>query len=256
MIRVGRRIYNKDGTFTDPSFTNFKDILCLTKSSVYGSLGPYCLTDENGQIMENIWQFSKIYESVPKSKQTYSRYDNTIIWDHPEETHAIKQNNSWTITPQYKLWREKGFKCKYPVRYPVGFHNRHKCIGAISNEEYNKCLKDEKYCPRLLNYIESRKEIYLKEYMRLVKKSPDFKKLLQMLKKGINLLIIEVDGPHQEYLNYYKQKYNVSNNFIENNTILVNKENMDIMLNDEKFPFGHGYCLGLALQEEINSLLG
>jgi hypothetical protein len=38
-----------------------------------------------------------------------------------------------------------------------------------------------------------------------------------------------------------------SNNFIENDTILVTKPNMEIMLNDPEHPFGHGYCLALAL---------
>ena len=41
------------------------------------------------------------------------------------------------------------------------------------------------------------------------------------------------DGPHQELLEYYKNKYNVNNNFIVIHTILVNKDNMEILLNDE-----------------------
>ena len=56
-IRVGRRVYGKNGTFTDPTFSGFEDILCLTKYTKYGSLGPYVLADDKGRIMENIWQF-------------------------------------------------------------------------------------------------------------------------------------------------------------------------------------------------------
>lgn len=55
MIRVGRRIY----TITDPSYEGFTPIICLTKSTEYGSLGPYELKDEDGRIMENSYQFSK-----------------------------------------------------------------------------------------------------------------------------------------------------------------------------------------------------
>jgi hypothetical protein len=44
--------------------------------------------------------------------------------------------------------------------------------------------------------------------------------------QGENLLIIEVDGPHQEDLQYYKDKYGVSDNFIENGTMLVTKDNI------------------------------
>ncbi len=141
-IRVGRRVYNRNGSFTDPSFDNFKDIFCLTKSSEYGSLGPYVLKNQHGHIMENIWQFAKIYKTVPKSKQTYSRYDRTVIWDHPEEIHVVpdSQQNAFIPTLQYKLWRQKGMACEYPIRYPVGFNGRDKCIGSIQSSEYNKCI--------------------------------------------------------------------------------------------------------------------
>lgn len=46
-------------------------------------------------------------------------------------------------------------------------------------------------------------------------------------------------APHQESLEYYKNKYNLADDFIVNHTILVNKHNMDILLNDEKYPFGN-----------------
>lgn len=246
-IRVGRRTYNSDGTYTDPTFSGFKQILCLTKSTEYGSLGPYVLKDEKGHIMENIWQFSKIYEKVPATKEKYSRYDPTVIWEHSEEIHFVDNKP----TKEYKLWRQKGFKCKYPVRYPVGFKNRHKCIGSLTSAEYNKCVNDENYVPKLLTYIEARKEIYVKTYTNLVKKQPDFTKLLKMLRDGTNLLVIEVDGPHGDQLEYYKNKYGVSDDFIVNNTILATKENMSIMLNDDKFPFGHAYCLAVCLNEEL-----
>lgn len=52
-IRVGRRIYNRDGTFTDPVFEGFIPIVVLTRSTEYGSLGPYILKNERGEIMEN-----------------------------------------------------------------------------------------------------------------------------------------------------------------------------------------------------------
>ena len=64
---------------------------------------------------------------------------------------------------------------------------------------------------------------------------------------GENLLIIEVDGPHSEAINYYQQKYNVKGDFIEQNTMLATPENLEIMLNDPKYPYGHGYCLANIL---------
>jgi hypothetical protein len=58
-IRVGRCIYDRAGKRTDPSFDGFTPILVLTKSSAYGALGPYVLKNKKGQIMEDIYQFSK-----------------------------------------------------------------------------------------------------------------------------------------------------------------------------------------------------
>jgi hypothetical protein len=101
-----------------------------------------------------------------------------------------------------------------------------------------------------LDYVESRKKIYVKEYCRLVKKHPKFKELKKRLEKGENLLITEVDGPHQESLDYYKEKYGVDDNFIQDDTIIVSENNINIMLNDPKHPFGHGYCLAMALLEK------
>jgi hypothetical protein len=234
MIRVGRRVYQSDGKFTDPNIEGFKSIVVMTSGyGKYSTLSPYSLTDENGCIMENVWQFSKVYESVPKSIQRYSRYSNQIIWNHPAEIHVDRDGN---LTNEYLAWREKGFYNPFPVRYPVGYHNRHKCI----------CSLKTPYSPQL-DYIESRKEIYLPLYSYGVRKEPLFHELKKMLDNGTNLLIIEVDGPHQESLGYYKKKYHVDNDFIVNNTMLANETNLDIMLNDPKHPFGHGYCLAHEL---------
>jgi hypothetical protein len=125
-------------------------------------------------------------------------------------------------------------------------------MGSIQSSEYNKCVKDDKYAPKLLTYIEARKEIYLKTYLKLVKKAPDFIKLLNMLKEGKNLLIIEVDAAHEEDLEYYKTKYGVGDDFIVDGTMLATTTNLDIMLNDEKHAFGHCYALAIALNVALN----
>ena len=225
-IRVGRICNN-----IKPKYKDYTSILCLTPFTPYGSLGPYVLKDKRGRIMENIWQFSKVYEEVPYSKERYSRWDNTIIWEHPSERHVSKNGK---VLRAYYNWRKKGMYNKYPVRYPVGFSYRNKCLYSL-------------YKKQKLDYISSRKKIYLPTYCRLVKKEPQFIELAKRLENGENLLIIEVDGPHQESLSYYQQKYGVGDNFIKNNTIKINKQNIDILLNDPKHPFGHGYCLAIAL---------
>jgi hypothetical protein len=232
-VRVGRVIYDNKGVRHDPVYPNFTNIVVLTKSSKYGSISPYVLTDDKGRIMENIWQFSKVYKNVPKTVSRYSRWDDTVIWDYPAEKHVDENDD---LLPEYWNWRRKGMNCKYPIRYPVGYKNRKNCLYCIMKKDGKK-----------LDYIEARKKIYLPVYTKLVKKQPQFLELKERLEKGENLLILDVDGPHQESLDYYKEKYNCSNDFIETDSVLVTKENMNIFLNDPKHSFGHGYCLGLAL---------
>lgn len=228
MIRVGRIKDTNDKLI----YEGFTPIVVMMKSSEYGSLSPYHLKDENGHIMENIWQFSKVYREVPETVQTYSRYNKSIIWKHPNEIHYKDDK----ITEEYKRWRKKGFENKFAVRYPVGYGNMSKCLFALVEEDGKK-----------LDYIQARKKIYFPLYSKLVKKQQQFKELKERLNKGENLLILEVDGPRQESLDYYKEKYGVDDDFIDKGTILVTKKNMKIMLNDPKHPFGHGYCLAITL---------
>lgn len=178
-------------------------------------------------------QAPKFYPWVPEIKQTYSKWDNTIIWNHPQETHQDKNGEP---NDKYWKWREKGMKAKYPIRYPVG-NTRHKsfCKYVLSDENEQLGIK------------ESREKVYLKTYAHLVVKQKSFKELKKRLKEGENMLIIEVDGPHQESLPYYMEKYGVEDDFIVDDTIEVSMKNMGIMLKDEKHSFGHGYCLAMTL---------
>lgn len=231
-IRVGRLKYTKDGAPVYPSYEGFTPIIVLTKSSEYGDLGPYLLKEEEGVIMENAWQFRKLYPWVPKSNQPFSRFDKTIVWSHPEETHV----SNGIPNEKYWAWREKGLKCKYPIRYPVGNGiHKSRCICVLTDDG------------RRLGIEEGRKEVYLKIYAKLVKNRPAFTELKNRVMKGENLLIIEPDGPHQESLDYYQTTYDVEESFIDQDTMLVTLKHVKIMLKDPKHSFGHGYCLAMAL---------
>ncbi len=244
-VRVGRRIYSNNFPkgFRDPSIEGYTNVLCLTPSSPYGELSPYVLkvdvisSDQTTVItsnMENAYQFSKVYQKIPKSRQTYSRYDRSVIWNHPAEVHV---NEEGELTEEYWAWRDKGMKCEHAIRYPVGFSSRHSCLYSVPSDDIEAKL----------GYVDSRKQIYLKYYLEAVVKEKKFLVLKKRLAKGESLLIIEVDGPHQESLEYYKKTYGVSDKFVVDSTMLATRKNLKIMLNDEKHPFGHGYVLAAAL---------
>ncbi len=242
MIRVGRCVYDKSGKRIDPSYEGFTPILVLTKCSEYASLSPYCLKDDKGRIMENIFQFSKVYETVPETTCHYSRYDKRIIWKWKSERHVTySSDGSIDIRPEYFYWRHAGMYAKEAIRYPVGFHHRGKCLFALPEDDNSNII------PQQLDYIQGRKQIYYPVYSKLVRKEKQFLELKDRLSKGENLLIIEVDGPHTESLDHYQKKYDVKDDFIIRNTMLATPRNLEIMLNDTLHPYGHGYCLASCL---------
>lgn len=239
MLRVGRCTYTPQKKIIYPSYENFTPIIIMMRShSPFYPLSPYFLKDEKGRIMENVWQFSKCYKTIPKSVQMRSGYDRTVIWSYPADIHLDDNDN---ILPAYMAWREKGMNNPEPVRYPATFGHKSQCKFALAENDFNTKL----------NYIEARKAIYLPLYCSLARKEKMFHDLKERLKGGENLLIIEVDGPHQESLDYYKEKYGVDDKFIEGGTMLVNQQNADIMLNDDRHAFGHGYCIAMALADLI-----
>lgn len=240
-IRVGRRVFTAGGGFTDPSVPDYTPIVSLTKSTQYGCLSPYELTDTSGRLLENVWQFGKIYRSVPPSTQRLNRYSSTIAWQWPAEVHW---DEMWDApTDAYWTWRQAGMACPHPVRYPVGYNHRSKCIGYIVEDEPSPKRLDV----TILDYVAARKRVYLPMFADAVRRHPEFAKLRQRLGRGENLMIIEVDGPHQESLKHYQETYGVDADFIVDNTMLATEENLHIMLEDTRHPFGHGYCLAAAL---------
>ena len=244
MIRVGRCAYDKAGRRVDPPVPEgFVSVVVLMKShSKWGVLGPYELRDARGRILENVWQFSKVYSSVPASRQVKSRYDSTVIWDHPAETHVDATTGA--LLPAYARWRTKGMHAPTAVRYPVGFSARHACLYSLTDTGVAAAGHPQ------LDYIQARKHIYAPMYQELVRAQPLFRELVAMVARGVNVLIVEVDGPHQESLAHYQATYGVDESFIQGSSMAATAENLDIMLNDALHPYGHGYCLARALLQE------
>lgn len=217
-IRVGKYDYKNK---VQPTTLNYVNVLIHTT----GELSPYVMKDKNGVIMENYWQFSKVWKEVYKIKSTISRFDQSIRWEHPNEVHF---NN--TLTDDYWLWREKGFTHDKWVRYPNSYKHHKEAIGSVigTPDHY-----------KMVDYIEARKLIYFSKYKEIALETNLFKKLKKMLEDGVHIQINEVDGP--SYVDSYPY------DLVVDDSLLMSTEILQALINNPIKPFGHGYALAACL---------
>jgi len=224
-IRVGKYDYK---TKKEANTLGYINVLIHTT----GELSPYTIKDKNGVIMENWWQFHKIWEKVDSIKQPISQYDSRPRWEHPSEVHMI----DGIPTSAYWKWREKGFAHHRWVRYPNGFKNHGKTKGSM----YDKNI--------MLDYIEARKRIYFTKYREIAIQTKQFKELKKMYNKGAKIQINEVDGPTFDVEYPY--------NLCENGSIEMSPRVLLDLINNPKQAFGHGYCLAACLMDVDLSTTG
>lgn len=212
-----------------PVTPGFRSVLIhVSSTGMGGPLSPFVLKNERGQLLENVWQFAKLYSRVTEQRSLI-KGTNTVIWEHPSEEHLDAETGE--PNDAYWAWRQKGMDNSLAVRYPNGYHGRTKCIGAIWPGE-----------PGRLDYIQSRKKIYCAEYARLAPKTAAFKTLLNLLEKGENLQLVEVDGPDPT-LKYapYDQISPADSG------MLMNEANIRLLVEDVRKPFGHGFVIAALL---------
>ena len=221
------------GDWLHPFLPGYTTIPILTKSTnKWGLIGPYELKINTNVIFENYWQFSKVYKCSPTV--TINQYGN-IIWQYPFTqflTNSEPNDNYWK-------WRKTGFSHKIAVRYPVYKRNSSKCLFAIPENDKTKKL----------DYISSRKEIYIKEYLNCLSNNKLFNELQSLFDSGTNLIISEVDGFHSHNAQYYKDKYpDLLNEPLEFGIINSSINNMKIKINESIDPAGHAYPIVMKLK--------
>ena len=170
-------------------------------NSKYKYFSPYYLkTDGKEQvkndgeiIFENFYQGCKVYDIVYNNKVYASKYHvgkpEYLWWDFKSEDEkgdiVYDKENKILNKKLYLRWRNSLWNCSNPIRYPNKIHRRKNTQFSLIINKNNKETK--------LNYVQARKSIYVKEYIRLVKKLHQYDTLLQKLKDGKKLLICEVN---------------------------------------------------------------
>lgn len=262
-IRVGRIKRRFDKGPKHPTTDGYLNIVVTShnKKGLGSTLSPYVLCDEDGRNMENLWQFGKIYEIIPKV------VDKTgWKWEAQRHCTLEKARIKTRIKPtkEFWEWRQAGMEFPKAVRYPVGFQHRHKCIGHLwPTDGQNKNICNSKANHQLYLYKEARVKIYSTLYIKMVRATKEFRTLRKLLKKGYNLQILDVDGPDVNLaidedgnvIAPYDQIPTGEYGKSGVGSIDINKENIKLLLNDTKQPFGHGYVLAVALLKKSKWIL-
>jgi len=241
-------------TTTKPiSLDNYESVNVLKWNNCkWKKLCPYLLKTDGqelchnsgGILFENFYQGCKVYDVVYENEVYPSRYymnnPKYLWWKFdpltPSGDIILQKELTNTDIINYELyyrWRDSLWECKNPIRYPNKIHRR-------KNTQFGLCVDKDGNETRM-DYLTTRKQIYVKEYIRLIKNLPEYVKLLDKLKNGNNIMICEMDVP----ANGKKGEY--GKNCDENNICHMSIEKLEILLNDTNEAFGHGLCLAYSL---------
>jgi len=210
--RRGRSYPNVPGYETIPAWSR--------GAGEWKQLSPFYLKFQEGYIFENFWQSFKVWEKVDKQ--------NTKDWQWPAEVHVDANKNP---NANWVRWHEALLKHKNPVRRPNG--------KAIPLYAYWNGQK--------LNTVDARKQIYIPYLKQLYRANPVYQKLLQKVKSGKNIILVEPDGP---LLDYYPDGLEVNLDLLYRLIDVMNyKDEGDV----HKYrPYGHGYVLAMTILEDLN----
>lgn len=208
-----------------PVFENFEVIPAWSRGAgEWKQLSPFYLKFGDGIIFENFWQSFKVWETVEKQKSKN--------WTWPSEKHVAEKRIDEDENPNEKWykWHEALLHHDKPVRRPNG-----KAVPLYAYWEGEK-----------LNTIEGRKQIYIPYLQQLYRAHPVYMKLLEKVKSGKNIMLVEPDGP---YLEAYP-------NGLEVNLPLLKELIERMNYADEGYPnkyrpYGHGYVLAMTILEDL-----
>lgn len=252
-IRVGKIASRFDKGPKYPVSTGYINIVVasVNKTKLGKQLTPFTLMDSEKRIMENIWQFSKLYSQTSAI--------STKNWSWPTSKHFYDGD----LLPAYWKWRKRGMNHHMAVRSPVPKCDRGRCLGCVwpTNSLGKNMTLDSVHLSNILDtvntsilpYIEARVYVYSPLYMLLARKTDDFETLQELLQDGYNLQLIEPDGPRRETDEngdpvppYDKM---TAGEYGENKvgSIPINEEIINKLINNVTQPFGHCFILATML---------
>jgi hypothetical protein len=196
--------------------------LPVTKADVNGELRSEEKVSEN---IENYWQAGKVYRRVVTHTVTNSKDGKKYTrWHQNKEEHArLNEQGEWVVNAQWEAWRTRLLAHPYAVRRPNGSVKK----GGVPLFSMHE--------GKQLDYVSSRKAVYLPVYTSAVRRHPFYQEILAKVRSGKSVMLIDVDGPDRVAFP---------------NGLEMSPERLVEALHDTKRPFGHGYACAWALMED------
>jgi len=221
MIRIGQKRPRGVKGVTNPHFRDYKNI-DVTSGSMNKLMDPF-----TGEIA-----YAKTLSPLKGDTHPVTAFDGLVFnnfelyWQankvYPQLGHAIQRDGEWVLTDKFFQWRKKWAKETKGKRRLVDKSTGLPAFGY--------------YGGRQLSYVESRK-YYLRKYCQVIKNLPAFHVLVNMVRAGQPVMILDGDGPP---LQNYPEGHEVTWEFI------------DKMYKDPRFPFGHGYIVAAMIKAAVD----
>ncbi|MBX9636970.1 MAG: hypothetical protein K2Q45_05405 [Nitrosomonas sp.] len=187
-------------------------------------IGPVHYEGQVCNTFETFWQSFKVWAKV--DKQTH------WSWSWPAEEHVDAEGN---VNAAWHVWHKALFKNKHAVRRPNG-----RAIPLYAWFEGEK-----------LDVIEARKRIYIPYLQALYRKSKVYQELLDMVKNGQDIIILEPDGPPHEFFPDGMPVDMALLEKLQNVTELKDFPGITSSESKKYVPFGHGYVIAMTLLQDL-----
>lgn len=185
---------------------------------------------------ENMWQFSKVYEGDTVFNKKLSLKKEMPIPFYCSDNDGNPTQEWYDIC---MIGAQSDIAYRRPFTGKPLYHYYKNANGQIEK----------------LNYVESRKKVYIPEYAKLIYNTPTFQKLKSLADSGKKIAIVDFDA-----YNYYNplamekiyasalKKYNNLSYTLKD---LLNIKTMKDVINFAGLPAGHGFVIKILLQDDI-----
>jgi hypothetical protein len=200
-------------------------------SSTLISDGNELQKNKKGVIFENLWNGSLVYSTIDNVQIN----KHGTIWKSQIEKGSECIDVNGFVNANYFRWRDDVWNSNYPLCFK---ENDEPLFAMITKEN------DEKSYERLSIY-DARKNFYINDYCRLVRKTQDYNEILKLVINGNNVCIFDYNLPTDKI----KGK---SRELCQNIYMKINTKSLYQCVNDVKnVKVSSGLALAFCLIDDI-----